>query len=148
MLLYHREIELWTGLICGCFPALRPLLHYCPAIFSSLSRSLKGSRSKTSDGRGGGSHDMKKNFAWLKSSKGSMQDSAHGDVYPYNINSQHRSFDGEYVELNEPIGTTNHIRTIRHGDPIVSSTASEGGIQRTVEVDVTKSPLPARVRAS
>lgn len=89
---------------------------------------------------------MKKKLAWFKSSKGSVQDSANGDVYPYNMNNQHRSFDGEYVELSEPIGTTNHIRTIRHDDPVVSCATSEGGIQRTVEVDVTKSPLPARTR--
>ncbi|KAI9716645.1 MAG: hypothetical protein M1812_005183 [Candelaria pacifica] len=145
-------IELWTGLICGCLPALRPFLHYFPSLPSRLSlSSLIHSREKRShqSGSNGSSavnskhlnNSNKNGISWFKGSKGST-----------NRSDLTSTTDGTYVELSEPNRTRTYVKgggTDQSSTPTSSreriypgaAVPAEGGIARTVEVDVSKSQV-------
>ncbi len=147
---FRRVIELWTGLICGCLPALRPFLHYIPSLPSRFSlTSLVHSREKKSyqsDSKSSSnanpkhhSYTSQNGVSWFKGGKGST-----------NRSDLTTTTDGTYVELSEPNTTRTYVKGGgTHTLPTPSSSSEQiypgavapgqGGIARTVEVDVSKS---------
>ena len=139
--LHYSEIELWTGLVCGCFPALRPLLHQWPAVFSNLSQSFKGSRTKASSGLGG-SREVKIGWSWFKASNGDSHDSSKGDVVPLKTVPHNRSYDGEYLELSEPRRVASkYSRRGGQEDTGAQCTADGRDVRTTTKVDMSRSQV-------
>ncbi|KAI9738163.1 MAG: hypothetical protein M1835_003245, partial [Candelina submexicana] len=96
-------IELWTGLICGCVPALRPFLNYLPDLpsrfsITSLSRRSHEKKSHESSSNGSSSANSRQHngsdkhgISWFKGSKGSEASTKRSDLTS--------STDGTYIEL-------------------------------------------------
>ncbi|KAI9695410.1 MAG: hypothetical protein M1836_006462 [Candelina mexicana] len=133
-------IELWTGLICGCVPAMRPLLRYFPKVFGHVSlSSFNLSRKKGSKGSSKGSKGS--SLPGMGSGNGKRYDSSGSETGL-------KYHESDYLELSEPNPTHTYI----HGTSPMRKKEDWGrengrrpsdgaGIAKTVEVNVNRSKM-------
>ncbi|KAI9723055.1 MAG: hypothetical protein M1812_001504 [Candelaria pacifica] len=134
-------IELWTGLICGCVPAMRPLLRYFPKVFGVVSlSSFNLSRKNRSKGSSKGSKGS--SLPGMGSGGGKRFDSSGSETGL-------KYHESDYLELSEP----NRTHTYVHGTrPNVKREGNWGredarrpsdgaGIAKTVDININRSRM-------